>query len=343
METSYCHLSLSERIDLFRLHSQGESLRSIANKLGRSPATLSRELRRNSRATKLWTGGYRPERAQQLAERRRHWDGRFKLARQPALRAFVYRQLQAGWSPEQIAGFLRRCARHGVVSHEAIYRFVYHRSAQKDYWHRLLPRHQSRRGRLGQRGGSPVEHIRERVPIQARPASVNRRRRPGHWEGDLMLFARYGQALLVSHERYSRLLLVERQPDKTSRRVLRHWQRQFAALPPALRRSLTLDNGTEFALHYRLRPTLGMATYFCDPHAPWQKGGIENAIGRLRRRLPRKTDLAKLTRTQLDTLVAAYNHTPRKCLGFCMPAEVFCRHLQLLHFKRECTYPLSRV
>lgn len=259
MGTSYTHLSLSERIDLYRLRSEGHSLRYIAQWLGRSPATLSRELRRNSRTTKAWPGGYRPERAQQLAERRRHWDGRFKLARQPALRDFVHTQLAAGWSPEQIAGYLRRQAHGGVVSYEAIYRFIYYRSAQKDYWHRLLPRHKSRRGRLGQRGGSPVDHIRERVPIQVRPASVNRRRTPGHWEGDLMLFARYGQALLISHERCSRLLLVARQPDKASRHVLHQWCRQFSALPPALRRSLTLDNGTEFALHHRLhiRPRHG--------------------------------------------------------------------------------------
>lgn len=342
METSYCHLSLSERIDLYRLHSEGYSLRSIARRLGRSAATLSRELRRNGRASKAWAGGYRPERAQQLAERRRRWDGRFKLARQPALRTFVLQQLQAGWSPEQIAGYLRRHARHAVLSHESIYRFVYHRSAQKDYWHRLLPRHKSRRGRLGQHGGSPVEHIRERVSIRMRPATIATRRTPGHWEGDLMLFARYGQALLISHERHSRLLLVARQPNKASRTVWHQWRRQFSALPTALRRSLTLDNGTEFALHHRLHHRLGMATYFCDPHAPWQKGGIENAIGRLRRRLPRKTDLAKLNPAQLDALAAAYNHTPRKCLGFRTPAEVFCRHLHLLHFKRECTFPLSR-
>ncbi|MGH8271594.1 MAG: transposase, partial [Gammaproteobacteria bacterium] len=153
MAHTYQHLTLSERIDLYRLHEQGLSLRAIAVRLGRSPATLSRELRRNSRATKTWTGGYRPERAQHLAERRRHWDGRFKLARQPVLRAFVQARLAAGWSPEQIAGFLRRQDPAHVLSHEAIYRYIYHRSAQKDYWHRLLPRGKSRRGRLGQRGG----------------------------------------------------------------------------------------------------------------------------------------------------------------------------------------------
>lgn len=341
MSNTYQHLSLSERIDLYRLHEQGLSLRAIAARLGRSSATLSRELRRNSQPTKAWAGGYRPERAQHLAERRRHWDGRFKLARQPTLRTFVHARLLAGWSPEQIAGFLRRQTPTYALSHEAIYRYVYHRSAQKDYWHRLLPRHKSRRGRLAPHGGSPVEHIRERVPIGARPAAVTTRHTPGHWEGDLMLFARYGQALLITHERCSRVLLGARQPNKASRPVARQLLRQFSALPTAARRSLTLDNGTEFALHYELNHALGMATYFCDPHAPWQKGGIENAIGRLRRRLPRKTDLATLSSAQLNAAIAAYNNTPRKCLGFRTPAEVFCCHLEALHFKRESTCRLS--
>lgn len=323
------------------MRGEGQSLRSIAQALGRSPGTVSRELKRNSTPTKVWTGGYEPARAQQLAERRRRWDGRFKLARQASLRDAVHARLLQGWSPEQIAGALRRETGRCVVSHEAIYRFIYHRSAQKDYWHRWLPRHKSRRGPQGLRGGSPVEHIQHRVPIQERPAEINARAVPGHWEGDLMLFARYGQALLITHERCSRLLLANRQPNKAAAPVARHLLGQFEPLPSLLRQSLTFDNGTEFALHHQLNRQLGMATYFCDPHAPWQKGGIENAIGRMRRCLPRKTDLARLTAAQLDALVAAYNHTPRKCLGFRTPAEVFCGFLEALHFKRECSCRLS--
>jgi IS30 family transposase len=254
----------------------------------------------------------------------------------------VHRALVQGWSPEQIAGRLRAAHGHTILSHEAIYRFVYHRSAQKDYWHRLLPRRKSRRGRLGQHGGSPVDHIRDRVSIQERAAEISARGTPGHWEGDLMLFARYGQAVLVTHERRSRLLLATRQPSKAAAPVAERLLKQFRSLPPSLRRTLTIDNGTEFAFHYRLNRELGMATYFCDPHSPWQKGGIENAIGRMRRRLPRKTDLATLSATRLNQLVAAYNHTPRKCLGYRTPAELFCEFLVPLHFKCEFTFPLSR-
>jgi IS30 family transposase len=342
MEKRYQHLSLAERIELYRLHRAGSSMRSIAKALGRSASTISRELQRNSEPTKAWSGGYAPARAEALAERRRRWDGRFKLARDLDLQTHVRGCLEQGWSPEQIAGRLR--AQHGrtVLSHEAIYRFVYHRSAQKDYWHRWLPRRKSRRGRLGSRGGSAVEHIRDRVPIQARAEEINARLTPGHWEGDLMLFARYGQAVLITHERRSRLLLAARQPTKAAAPVAARLLKQFRALPPALRRTLTIDNGTEFAFHYRLNQELGMATYFCDPHAPWQKGGIENAIGRMRRRLPRKTDLATVSAGQLNRLIAAYNHTPRKCLGFRTPAELFCELLVPLHFKCEFTFPLTR-
>jgi len=342
MEKNYQHLSLSERIELYRMHKANYSMRAIATALGRSASTISRELKRNSEPTKAWDSGYEPARAQTVSERRRRWDARFKLARDATLRACVRERLVAGWSPEQIAGQLKSEAGHAVISHESIYRFIYHRSAQKDYWHRLLPRRKSRRGRLGMRGGSPVDHIQGRVSIHERPEDVATRSTPGHWEGDLMLFRLYGQAVLVSHERSSRLLLAHRQPSKAAAPVARELLRQFAALPPRLRRSITFDNGTEFSYHHRLTTQLNMATYFCDPHAPWQKGGIENAIGRLRRRLPRKTDLATLDQRQFDRLVAAYNHTPRKCLNFKTPAQVFCEQLKVLHFKRECTSPPTR-
>lgn len=323
MGRCYDQLCLSERIEIYRLRCGGGSLRTIAATLGRSPSTISRELRRNAQPTKVWCGGYRPERAEALAARRRRWDGRFKLARQPDLRGLVRDRLAMGWSPEQIAG--RLALDHGgtVISHESIYRYVYHRSAQKDYWHRLLPRAKFRRGRLGRRGGSPVDRIRHRVPLSARPAEADRRRQPGHWEADLMLFSRYGQAILVTHERTSRLTRIRRQPNKQAKPVLDSLIDQFAVLPKSMRRSIAFDNGTEFALHHRLAGVLGIDTFFCDPHAPWQKGGVENAIARLRRALPRKSDLAKISQDRLDTMVRRYNDTPRKCLGFRTPNEVF--------------------
>jgi transposase, IS30 family len=323
MGQNYEQLGLRERIEIEIWHGRGWSGRAIALHLGRSASTISRELRRNGKPTKQWRGCYEGERADGLARRRRRWDARFKLVRQPDLRELVRGHLAMGRSPEQIAGRLAHEQGRMVISHESIYRFVYHRSAQKDYWHRLLPRAKNRRGRLGMRGGSPASLMRRRQPIDQRPLEAQDRCVPGHWEADLMAFSRYGQYVLVTHERSSRLLTLESLPDKTAATLRLRLAARLIELPRPLRRSMTFDNGTEFALHYKLTCKLLMGTFFCDPHAPWQKGGIENAIGRMRRTLKRKTDLATLTPEQLQAMVQAYNNTPRKCLDFQTPNEVF--------------------
>ena len=162
-----------------------------------------------------------------------------------------------------------------------------------------------------------------RVSIHERPRSVTSRTTPGHWEADMMLFARYGQAVLVLHERTSRFTTIMRQPSKAARPVADRLSNFLAKLPDHLRQSITFDNGTEFALHYELKPLLACGTYFCDPYAPWQKGGVENAISRLRRSLPRKSDLATVTAGQLQFIADRYNNAPRKCLNYQTPNEVF--------------------
>jgi IS30 family transposase len=172
--------------------------------------------------------------------------------------------------------------------------------------------------------------IPHRVPLSERPVCVQTRADFGHWEADLMLFSRPGELLLVAQERASRLLLATRLPGKAAAPIADQLHSHFRSLPPALRQSVTFDNGAEFFHHRRLALGLDMKTYFCDRHAPWQKGGIENAIGRLRRVLPRSTDLRKLSQNDIDRLAARYNNIPRKCLGFQTPAEIFT--LQLLHF-----------
>src|SRR6185295_9399983 len=325
MEKNYQHVSLSERIELYRMYKANYSLRAIATALGRSASTISRELKRNSEPTKAWSAGYEPVRAQAVSVRRRRWDARFKLARDPALRAYVRERLLAGWSPEQIAGQLKAETGHCVISHESIYRFIYHRSAQKDYWHRLLPRHKLRRGRRGRPGGSPASFIKHRRSMTERPAEVEDRGTPGHWEADFMLFARYGQGLLVLHERQTRFSIVQQPVDRKAVLTAQTIARQLGKLPQAMRKTISFDNGTEFAEHHRLHQILGVQTFFCDPHSPWQKGGVENSIGRLRRRLPRKTDLKLLTAADLKRHVQRLNDTPRKCLDFKTPAEAFSK------------------
>ena len=342
MGYQYEQLCLSERIEIYRLHADGKSLRAIASVLGRAASTISRELKRNSRPTKSWPGGYRAERAEQLADRRRRWDCRFKLARQPALRAVVRDRLAMGWSPEQIAGRLALDNAPMRISHESIYRFIYHRSAQKDYWHKLLPKRRFRRGLPGRRGGSSVNRIKHRLSLHHRPPEATDRQVAGHWEADLMLFSTYGQVVLVAHERHSRLLLLSRQPSKHAQPTVDKLQQMLEPFPPNWRKTITFDNGTEFAFHYQLTKTIGVKTFFCDPHAPWQKGGVENSISRMRRMLPRKTDLNTITQEEINRMVARYNNTPRKCLAFKTPIEVVSEQLQPLHFKCESTFPPSR-
>lgn len=323
MGRHYGQLGLKERIEIYRLHAQGRSLRAIARIVGRCPATICRELARNGRATKVWPGGYDPVRADDLARRRRRQDKRFKLARQPDLREMVRDRLAMGMSPEQIAGRLALENARTLISHESIYRYIYHRSANKDYWHRLLPRRKSRRGRHGTRGGNLARLIRHRQPLALRPAAADDRREPGHWEADFMLFSRPGQCALVLHERSSRFTRIVRTPDRKARTSVDQLARMLAHVPADIRRTITFDNGPEFALHYLLAKQLGIATFFCDAHAPWQKGGIENAIGRIRRMLPRNTNLEGISNTHLEAIAMRYNLTPRKCLDFQTPHEAY--------------------
>src|SRR4030095_14749975 len=330
MGQKYEQLSLEQRCTIARHSEAGKTMRQIAAAMDRAPSTIMRELKRN-RGSQV---GYQPAYAEQQAKSRR-WRGS-RLLRQPSLQAQVLHGLGQGWSPSQVAGRLKRENKRRVISYESIYRFIdaQIRRTQDYSWRHYLPRGKSQRGWRGHKGGSPVDHIEGRVGINRRPAYIHKRRQAGHWEGDLMLFAKYGQAVLVTHERRSRLLVVSRQPNKAADPVAAKLTELFRPLPKLLRRSITFDNGTEFAYHYRLHK-LSMRTFFCDPHAPWQKGGIENAIGRMRRRLPRKTDLAILSDQRLLSLVRSYNHTPRKCLNYKTPAEVFCH--DLLHFKCEST------
>lgn len=335
MGRDYRHFSLDERCEVARLQAEGRSIRQIAAALDRAPSSIARELKRNTTSD---NSGYKPAQALDQARARR-WKGS-KLDRQSGLRQDVLKALGQGLSPEQIAG--RLALEHGrpIVSHETIYRFIYAQiTRHNDFsWRRYLPRGKAKRGWRGQKGGSPARFIQNRVSISERPAEVESRANKGHWEADLMLFAKYGQAVLTLHDRTSRIIIGQRPPNKTANLIAASLKSLLGCLPEPLRQTITFDNGTEFAQHSQLHD-LKLRTFFCDTHSPWQKGGVENAIGRMRRFLPRKTDLAQLSDQQFNTLIAIYNNTPRKCLDFKTPAEVFCA--QLLHFECESTSRLS--
>jgi len=332
----YKHLSLEERCEIARLRANGASVGQIAAALDRPPSTISRELNRNGGREV----GYKPSYAHEQAKARR-WVGA-RLERDPTLRCTVLDRLAGGWSPEQVAGRLAREAGHKVISYESIYRFIYAQITRtKDYsWRYYLPRRKSKRGFRGGHRRSSASFIKGRISIAKRPAAAAGRKTHGHWEADLMMFSKYGQAVLTVHERKSksRIVLASRRPNKAARPIAQRIAKLLASLPRRLRQTITFDNGTEFAHHHELH-RLAIKTFFCDPYAPWQKGGIENAIGRMRRFLPRKTDLATLSAKQFDALVRAYNNTPRKCLDFRTPAEAFSK---VLHFECESSFPLPR-
>ena len=318
MGVRYKQIDIEERAEIARLHAEGCSVRQIAATLDRTPSTISREMNRNGSAD----GGYRARYADEQAWARR-WRGS-KLERDEGLRERVLMGLKQKWSPEQVAGRLALEAGGQVISHETIYRFIYGQLARKkDYsWRQYLPRAKSKRGWRGRKGGSAASFIALRRPLAERPKEAADRRVPGHWEADLMLFRTYGQAVLTLHERHSRLLIAVRPPGKAAAPIASAMASILEPLPSQWRQSITFDNGTEFARHHQLH-ALGIETFFCDTHSPWQKGGVENAIGRLRRGLPRKTDLAKPERRTVYRTGAVVQQHATQVPGLSDPGRDF--------------------
>jgi transposase, IS30 family len=314
------HLELEERERLAALKAEGLSLRAIAARLGRAASTISRELRRNA----LPRGGYLPVHAEGCYRERRQRPA--ILERDAKLARFVRERLLEGWTPEQIAGWLKRGEERGLrpVATETIYAFV-HRAGQKaeKLW-KLLPRGRARRGR--RRARQSRGSIAERRSIHDRPAAVEGRREAGHWEGDLLICKRT-RPVLVLKERKTRFVLAARLAGKSAAETVAVMMAVFRRLDPRLRASITFDNDTAFARHGLLASACAMTTWFCDAYASWQKGAVENANGRLRRDLPRELDLDALTDADLQEVVLTHNLTPRKCLGFLTPLQALLGEL----------------
>jgi len=323
MGKQYGQLDLDERIELSRLHEDGKARSEIARIMGRHKATIGRELKRNC----LPKGGYKPASADRIALSRCR--RRSRIERLSPLREHVDDHLAMGWSPEQIAGRLRLEEAEHRVSHESIYRYIYRPKVKPKRLYRYLARAKATRGRrYFKRRREPIAGRRS---IRERPQAIDNREAFGHWEGDLMQFRTQRGNLLTSVERVTGFLLGAGLPSKTAAATAASLTDLFAALPAAARRSITFDNGSEFAEHETLEKDLGMLTFFCDPHSPWQRGSIENANGLLRRDLPRRTDFTDYSEQDLQDIVWANNTTPRKRLGYLTPAEAF------LHQLRCCT------
>jgi IS30 family transposase len=314
------HLRLEERERLAASKAEGLSLRAIARRLGRAASTISRELRRNA----LPRGGYLPVHAEGCYRERRQRPA--ILERDAKLGRFVRERLLEGWTPEQIAGWLKRGEERGLrpVSLETIYAFVHRTSQRAEKLWRLLPRGRAKRGR--RRARQPRTTIAGRRSIHERPEAVQDRREAGHWEGDLLI-CRRARPVLVLKERKTRFVLAARLAGKSAAETVAVMMAVFRRLDPRLRASVTFDNDTAFARHGLLASACAMATWFRDAYASWQKGAVENANGRLRRDLPRDLDLDALTDAELQEIVLSHNLTPRKCLGFLTPVQALLGEL----------------
>ena len=316
-------LTLSEREEISRGVVVGCSLRSIAEQLGRSPSTVSREINRN--AGRRW---YRANRADHAAWDRARRPKRCKLAAHRALARIVAKQLQQLWSPEQIAGWLKRTYpddEHSQVSHEVIYRslFIQARGALKKellgYLRRQRTLRRSRHTTLKDKG---LGKITDTVSIRERPASVEDRAVPGHWEGDLIMGPHNSQiATLV--ERQTRYVMLAKVNGRDSETVINALIKQAHQLPKELYKSLTWDRGSEMADHLRFTLATDIQVYFCDPQSPWQRGSNENTNGLLRQYFPKGTDLSVHSQTKLNAVARQLNERPRKTLDFETPAERF--------------------
>lgn len=319
---SYTHFSQEERCVLAALLHEGLSLRSIAQRLKRSVGGISMELARSSPDGSRQH--YDPH-AAHLGSRMKKWEAnRRNPLKDGQLRAYVQEKLQEGWSPEIIAGRLETERGEVVVSHETIYQWAYQEGLTMH-----LPRGTPRRHRRRWRG--KTSHSTKGlglVPaIAERPTIVSSRRRFGDWEGDSMLGKRtQGAIVSVQQERRSRYVLLTKCRDKSAPVTRRAVVQRLRTLKKVLRRTLTLDRGTENAEWF----SFGLPVYFCDAYASWQKGSVEQVIGLLRRYIPKKSDIATITPKQLKAFQDRLNNRPRKCLGFRSPAEVLSSHCSRL-------------
>ncbi|WP_416903347.1 IS30 family transposase [Micromonospora echinospora] len=317
-------LSVDERIVIADLWRAGRSVRSIAAELGRDPSTVSREVRRNAHPG---SGDYRPHAAQARADARRARPKTGKLAVNPRLRQAVQDGLDRRWSPEQIVRRLRRDFpdQPGMhVTHETIYQALYIQG--RGELRRELTR-ALRTGRAGRRPRRPAGQRQPRftapmVMISDRPAEVDDRAVPGHWEGDLIIGKDNASAIGTLVERTTRyVLLTHLGRGRTAEHVRDALLTTIATLPTHLKRSLTWDQGAEMALHHQFSTTADMPVYFCDPHSPWQRGSNENTNGLLRQYFPKGTDLTTHSPEHLAAVAAELNGRPRKTLGWDTPAE----------------------
>jgi IS30 family transposase len=324
------HLTLVERVKIQTYGEQEMSPTMIALNLGRSVTTIERELKRNRTAH-----GYDAERAQRMyTQRRQPCRPANKLDYRP-LRAYVIEKIRdEEWTPEQVAGRLpidHPGDPRMRVSHEAIYQAIYAQDRLR-FLIAFLPQARPKRRKRGQGKTRRGPSIPNRVGIDQRPKEVDTRTTHGHWEGDTVIGKNNDGFIVTLVERTSRLLHAVKTQTQKACEVAQAVIETLLDRPPSWLKTLTFDNGSEFAHHERMAEALPLDVYFADPYASYQRGTNENTNGLIRRYLPKGRSFADLTQTQLDSIVDQINNRPRKCLGYRTPNEVFqqLRHQRLL-------------
>jgi IS30 family transposase len=314
-------LSLAEREEISRGIVAGDTIRSIAADLGRAPSTVSRELQRNGGRRR-----YRANQAEKAAWDRAHRPKTCKLAQNPALARLVSQKIQLEWAPRQIAGWLKRTYPDNEnlqVSHETIYKtlFIQARGAlKKELIQHLRKTRAMRRSRHHTQKTSDHGRITNAVSIRERPAEVEDRAVPGHWEGDL-LFGSNNSQIATLVERHTRYVMLVRVKSKDTKTVINALIKHAHKLPRELYKSLTWDRGKELADHQRFSLATDIKVYFCDPQQPWQRGSNENTNGLLRQYFPKGMDLTNVHQNRLKAVARRLNERPRETLQFYSPAE----------------------
>jgi transposase, IS30 family len=326
------HLNLAERILIADMLVTGATIRGIAEKLDRSPSTISREVRRNRHQVMM---RYHPHNAESLAEKRRSRPKPTKVAKNPKLREEIQEFLDQGWSPEQISGHLHMTYADNssmTAAHETIYRSLY-ADGNDELQCAARKTLRSGRSRRHRRITKPVRKKRFTAPmvmIKERPAEAEDRKVPGHWEGDLIVGTRSRSAVGTLVERTSRFLMLVHLPFRHTAEAVRDGVTEsLLSIPPHMRRSLTWDQGVEMALHSDIMQATGTPVFFCEPSSPWQRGLNENTNGLIRQYLPKSTNLSVHSEKHLTEVAARLNSRPRKALGWRTPEQVFTELAEL--------------
>lgn len=313
------NLTLYERQMLEYWLRTKQSLRAIARSMRRDHTVLVRELKRNG-------GGnhkkYRADVAQRLFERRQHEQHAGKLDKYPELKEYVVEGLKKEWSPDVIAGRMKDDRSRGqTISHESIYYYIYHKTGRHEGLFKYLRQGQNKRKKRGSRKNSKTL-IPQRKSIHERPEYIDHRERYGDWESDSVLFSKQKAVLSVQSERRSKLIRMHKMADKSAEETKNALIKTAESVASEVFKTITFDNGTENVQHAHLKDRYGVETYFCDPFASWQKGGVENANKLIRHYLPRSADLGRLTDRDIYDIQEKLNNRPRKCLNYKTPNEV---------------------